>query len=75
MQGIYERPRTKKALREMISQGKRVTLEATSIMGNEYDGPLDRAPDGRYYVVGPNPHTARNWYAQIIKLGDKITVK
>ena len=69
MQGTFvndERPRTKKALREAIMHfPEKVRLEATSLFGGEYDGPLAFAPPGTYYVVGPDPYTSRKWYGQI----------
>lgn len=69
MQGIYvggSRAKTKKALKEAVAQDpSSVRLEATSVFGNEYDGPLDEAPDGQYYVVGPDPYNKRNWYATL----------
>ena len=70
MQGLWidgDRPKTKKAVREVILNGdlSTLSLEATSFFGNEYDGPLEYAPDGTYYVVGPDPHTKRTWYASI----------
>lgn len=76
MQGVfvsYKRPKTKKELR--TADPSDITLEATSIFGNEYDGPLTEAPPGQYYIVGPDPHTKRNWYATITKTdaGVKIT--
>ena len=40
-------------------------LEATSLFGGEYDGPLLAAPPGVYYIVGPDPYTSRKWYGQI----------
>ena len=74
MQGIHPRMATKKALRETVSAGEWVALEATSMFGDEYGGPLDDAPDGTYTVVGPDPHN-RKWYATITKRDGKITVK
>lgn len=67
--GIYEKPKTKKAFKEMVTQGKG-TFQATSMMGNEYDGPIDQAPIGNYTVVGPCAYTKRNWYASV-KITDK----
>jgi len=79
MQGVFTQSRTrfasKKAFREAVKQGDVTYLEATSLFGNEYDGRLIDAPDGTYYVVGPDPHTSRKWYAQVLKHGSKITVK
>ena len=75
MQGIHPRMATKKALRETVAAGEWVALEATSMFGDEYGGPLDDAPDGTYTVVGPDPHRDRKWYATITKRDGKITVK
>jgi hypothetical protein len=78
MQGIFVnhvRCATKKALREAVAaKPAAVSLEATSVFGNEYDGPLDLAPDGTYTVVGPDPYTSRRWYANIKKTGDSLVV-
>ncbi len=66
MQGVFDnygaRFKTKKALKENVLNA---ILEATSFFGNEYDGPVKEAPDGRYFVVGPDPYTKRSWYATI----------
>jgi len=75
MQGIHPRFPSKKALRETVAAGEWVALEATSIFGDEYGGPLDDAPDGTYTVVGPDPYRNRKWYASITKRDGKITVK
>lgn len=78
-QGIWDanyRPiPTKKALREAIKEGKGLYLEATSIFGNEYDGPLSEAPAGSYWVVGPDPRRDRRWFAQIDKTDKGMKVK
>ena len=77
MQGIFiagSRPKTKKAIREAIASGKRVSLEGTSMLGNEYSGPVSDAPDGIYYFVGPCPYTARKFYGQIVKNGAAVKV-
>lgn len=71
MQGIfispgYDRPKSKKAIREAVAANPRsVSIEATSMFGNEYDGPITEAPDGRYTFVGPCPHTARKFYGTL----------
>lgn len=79
MQGIYlkgyKRPTSKKAVKEAIANGEGVVLEATSMFGNEYDGPIADAPDGQYHFVGPDPHTKRNFYGTITKTGTTIKVK
>lgn len=73
MQGVYlangTRPATKKALREALAENpSRVSLEATSLFGDEYDGPADGLPDGMtVYIVGPDPYRRRNWYANLTR--------
>lgn len=80
MQGIYvgyRRPKSKKEIRELVKEGKadQVSLEATSMFGNEYDGPVSEAPDGTYTFVGPDPYTKRMFYGNIVKKGGKVVVK
>ena len=75
-QGIYvngSRPKSKKEVKQ--ADPGTVTLEATSMFGNEYSGSIVDAPDGTYTFVGPDPHTSRKFYGNIIKSGNKITVK
>jgi hypothetical protein len=77
-QGIWvegQRPKSKKAVKEAVAAGLDVVLEATSFFGNEYDGPLTAAPEGTYFIVGPNPHHTRNFFGQIIVKNGKVTVK
>jgi hypothetical protein len=73
-QGIWnndgKRFPSKKAFKEAVAAGVDCSLEATSISGNEYGGYLSMAPSGSYFVVGPCPHTKRNWYAQITVASD-----
>lgn len=77
-QGIYvdgRRPKSKKAVREAVADNPaRVSLEATSIFGNEYDGSVADAPDGFYTFVGPDPYRARNFFGNIDKKPGKIKV-
>jgi hypothetical protein len=77
--GIFvkgQRPASKKAVKEAVAADpSRVRLEATSAFGNEYDGPVSDAPDGTYFIVGPDPYTRRNFYGQVIKSGASIKVK
>jgi len=78
-QGIYtaqgDRFPTKKALKDALKNGEDCSLEATSILSNEYGGSVRRAPAGDYFVVGPSP-TKRNWYAHINVTRDGgITIK
>jgi hypothetical protein len=74
MQGVFPRFKSKKLLREAVAAGSPVQLEATSWFGNEYGGDLEAAPDGDYFVVGPDPYMNRKWYARITKNGDAIKV-
>ena len=72
MQGVYvngARPKSKKAVKEAVAAGGRVSLEGTSMMGNDYDGPVSEAPDGSYHFVGPDPYRARNFYGTITVKG------
>lgn len=79
MQGVFDergqRFPYKKALKTAVTDGKYVLLEGTSIFGDEYTGPLMSAPDGDYYIAGPDPYRDRRWYAHIVKHGDQIGVK
>lgn len=78
MQGIfvnYNRPASKKAVKEAVAAGAVVSLEATSFFGNEYDGPIGEAPDGTYTFVGPDPERNRKYYGTITKSGEKVVVK
>lgn len=61
----YDRPKSKKVVKEaMQAAPESISLEATSIFGNEYDGPLVDAPVGVYTFVGPSPHK-RNFFGNI----------
>lgn len=79
MQGVYigaSRPKSKKAIKEAVAANPAsVSLEATSMFGNEYSGPVSTAPDGDYYFVGPDPYTKRNFYGRIGVINGRITVK
>jgi len=79
MQGIFingRRPSSKKEVREAVAiSPASVRLEATSLFGNEYDGPVSEAPDGTYFIVGPDPYTKRNFYGQVHVQGGKAAVK
>ena len=55
--GIYGY-KTKKQLKT-AGIGTKPDFIETSFFGPEYKG------DGVYPVVGPDPYTARNWFAQI----------
>lgn len=79
MQGIYlaggKRPKSKKNVKEVLQTGGYVALEATSLFGNEYDGPIADAPDGKYYFVGPDPYTSRKFYGTITVKDGQVKVK
>jgi len=68
MQGIFvngRRPTSKAAVKRAAAAGESVALEATSMFGNEYDGPIERAPVGTYYFVGPDPYVKRSFYGTV----------
>lgn len=78
MQGLFvegRRPKSKKEVREAIAEGRSVRIEATSLFGNEYDGPVTEMPDGTINFVGPDPYTSRKFYGNLVKEGERITVK
>lgn len=78
MYGVFlnlDRPKSKKAIKDAVAANQAVNLEATSMFGNEYDGPLRTAPDGVYTFVGPDPYTSRKFYGTITKRNGKVTVK
>ena len=75
MQGIYvnyNRPKSKKEVVAAVKANpETVSLEATSLFGNEYDGPITEMPIGKLAtVVGPDPYTARNFYLNITRKED-----
>lgn len=79
MQGTFingRRPASKKELREALRDSPdRVRIEATSIFGDEYDGPASEMPEGvSATIVGPDPYTKRNWYGQIVRKSDKVVL-
>ena len=79
MQGIFlagrTRPKSKRAVREALAAGDPVYLEATSLFGNEYEGSIYDAPNGTYYIVGPDPYTSRKFYGQVIVTTDRVVVR
>jgi hypothetical protein len=80
MQGVFvggQRPKTKKALREAVHKDPaRVLVEATSIFGNDYGGPVLEMPEvKKIYICGPDPFTTRNWYATLVRHGNTVTVR
>jgi len=80
-QGIWVdggRPKSKKQVMEAVKQNpSSVSIEATSLFGKEYDGPVLGLPlgAGTIYFVGPDPYTKRNFYGQIFWQAGKLVVK
>lgn len=66
---------SKKAVREAVAANQSVRLVATSFFGNEFDGDVNNAPNGTYFIVGPDENTRRNFFGQIIVKDGKVTVK
>jgi len=81
-QGLFinsRRPKSKKEVREFIDAAydpnlsgdagealQGLHIEATSMFGNEYDGPLsDNLRSNRITFVGPDPYKTRNFYGTI----------
>lgn len=80
MQGTFiagKRPASKKALREALrTNPASVRIEATSYFGNEYDGPASEMPENvNVYIVGPDPHTKRNWYGTIVRRNGDVVIR
>ncbi len=78
MQGIWingTRPKSKKAIKEALISGDEVSLEATSMFGNDYDGLVADAPDGEYDFAGPDVHKTRNFWGTLTVRSGKVTVK
>lgn len=64
---VFLRPPTKKYLKKAVTDNSSsVFVEETSVFGNEFEGFLDEAPEGRYTVVGPDPARRRSWFANIV---------
>lgn len=57
--------KTKKALREAVAAGERVFFYDTSAVNNKgiRSNTDDFVPAD--VIIGPDPYTARNWYANI----------
>lgn len=77
-QGVYiegKRPKSKKAIKEAVADGKYVTLESTDVFGQGYSGAIENAPNGTHFFVGPDPYTNRKFYGQVVVKEGKITIK
>lgn len=74
--GVYPRYPTKKALREAALAQVPFILEDTSAVTMGFHGSVFNLPEGdTFLVVGPDPYRTRNWYAEVKRKGDKVTVK
>lgn len=66
-----ERPRTKKALRDALTKAPAtVLLESTAAVGAHIGKTFQggEVPDGvRLNVAGPDPYSARNWFANVTR--------
>jgi hypothetical protein len=78
--GIFingRRPKSKKQIKETPLE--QVSLEATSMFGNNPEGPLTELPAGTYHFVGPDPYSKRNFYGTIVVTerdgNRKVTIK
>lgn len=72
MQGIWidgRRPASKKAIAAAVADNPdRVTVEATSLHGGEYNGPASGIRRGsKVYFVGPDPFRSRKFYGTILR--------
>jgi hypothetical protein len=69
------RPKSKKEVKEAVKENPlAVEVECTSMFGG-YSGPVSEMPDGTTITfVGPDPYSKRNFYGNIKRNGDKITV-
>lgn len=87
MYGVFingRRPKSKKEIKEAVAEVNTkwmtarvpmVSLEATSMFGNEYDGDIMMAPNGTYTFVGPDPYTKRSFYGTLTVNNGTFRVK
>ena len=82
MQGIFldgRRPKSKTELKRHLADGgglSLISVEATSLFGNEYDGTLALAPENTViHFVGPDPYTNRKFYGTITLRNGNVTIK
>lgn len=70
--GCSPRCQTKKALKEVVRDiPDKLYLSTTSMFPGGYSGrAVDMPDDLTFTVVGPDPHTRRNWYANVKKKAD-----
>lgn len=73
--GIYvngRRPKSKKAVKEAVAAGTRVSIENTSPIFPQPDGPVSGLVDGKYCFVGPDPWAKRTFYGNLIVKGGAV---
>ncbi|MET0711083.1 MAG: hypothetical protein ABWZ30_01065 [Jiangellaceae bacterium] len=67
---------SKAALKRAVSESPAsVEFYGTSGLGEQFAGLLSQTPDGvTLVVVGPDPHTSRRWYANVMRTATGIKV-
>jgi hypothetical protein len=67
-----KRPRSKKALKDALNGAPgTVRFDSTALFGEQFNGSAGEIPDGvTLSVCGPDPYTARNWHANVIRKPD-----
>ena len=81
MQGLFiqgRRPKSKVEVKRLLADTGTdgISVEATSMFGNEYDGPLSEAPENTtIHFVGPDPYTSRKFYGTITLTNGNVTIK
>jgi hypothetical protein len=52
-----------------------LTVEATSLFGNEFDGPVNDLPvGGVVFFVGPDPYRSRKFYGKLVRKSETLWV-
>ena len=60
-------PTSLEAIKQAVADNPgRVSVIATSVFGNEYDGPLSDMPEGEVACVGPDGEENRDFYFNLI---------
>ena len=74
--GVERRPKSKKEVRELAAiSPEAIWIEGTSFF-DPWSGKATEIPEGTTITfVGPDPYTKRNFYGNITRKGDKVTVK
>lgn len=74
--GIEGKPRTKKALKDMVATlgADNVYAYDTSAFGNKGTVPLSSLADTSAVIVGPDVETQRTWYANVKTVKGQVRV-